>query len=118
MHNNEPFYCDTCDFETMNENTIQQHVSDVHKPANMSRLFFSQNKKKQTNETINKNKSAGSNPMPTTSPPRTQADDTQAHSGENFFCKEHVDKECEKRFSDKDHFDLHNVFYHGANPNQ
>ena len=111
MHNEEPFYCDNCDFETQDENIIIKHVQEVHQPAKKSRTFFSQTR---TRHPYNQSKTSAreSCPKPTSSPSPSDAMAKQPQQ-KNFYCKE-----CEKYFSEKDQFELHNMFYHGASNQQ
>ena len=105
MHNDEPYYCNSCDFESHDENTIQKHVYEVHNPTNQRRTFTSQSRR--------------SNLKPReTSKQNGQADQLSArpkhpaHVGRpqhQFTCED-----CEIHFAEGDHFKLHMDFYHGT----
>ena len=112
MHNDEPFYCDDCDFETLEENNIIKHVNEVHNPSQKSRTFFSHNQNRYPNiqtKRSDRNHSAPSEPVPTTYSKECLSEvKTGPAQQDKFFCEE-----CEKYFSEKDHYELHNGFYHG-----
>ena len=98
MHNDEPFYCDKCDFETMNENTIIKHVNEVHKHEQQTRTFFSNTRKRPT--------ATGAHSGTRSKSPTIQ---NKTQPQRNLFCNL-----CDKTFNVKDHFDLHNAYYHGS----
>ena len=114
MHNDEPFYCDTCDYISPDENIIQEHVKQVHKTAYQERVFFPKNNTRRTqNQTrlnTNSNVSSSSFPSSVKSPitEQTPADSMPTHEEQEFHCEE-----CKRYFTEKDHFQVHMEFYHG-----
>ena len=116
MHNEEPFNCDNGDFETLDENIIIKQVQEVHNPAKKSRTFFSQAQTRHPDYQTKSNARKSclpSTPSPTYSKAAPSDVMAMPSQQENFYCEE-----CEKHFSEKDQFELHNMFYHGATNNQ
>ena len=127
MHNTDPYYCNSCDYETLDESCIQKHIKQVHDSSYDARTFSSQTRNKHRS-------SKPEDPLQkkAASPESPKSEETKII--EPFYCNscdyenvdeskmtEHVEQhadmisctECDEFFTAKDQFDLHMEFYHG-----
>ena len=126
MHTKEPFYCNNCDFQCLDEQIMQDHVHKTHKPT---RTFFTQsrtprpslipNPESRTKKTV-RTQSRPFPPAATSGIISTSSEESSGRStttppasvSENFQfllpCNQ-----CRKTFSAKDEIELHMQYYHG-----
>ena len=105
MHNDEPFYCNACDFCSQDESAMQVHVKEFHEPTHQERVFFNQTRKQTSQNNTKSNFTKSSSSQPSSEMPKSAPTNT----GNKLYCEE-----CKRNFNEMDHFTVYMAFYHGT----